>query len=37
MIMDGELDHLPENAFYLRGGIDMAIEAGEKMLAQAKA
>ncbi|RMG20414.1 MAG: F0F1 ATP synthase subunit beta [Bacteroidetes bacterium] len=35
MIIDGELDHLPENAFYLKGGIDMAIEAGEKMLAQA--
>lgn len=37
MIMDGELDHLPESAFYLRGGIDMAIEAGDKMLSEASA
>lgn len=35
MIIDGELDHLPENAFYLKGGIEMVIEAGEKMLAEA--
>ena len=35
MILDGELDHLPESAFYLKGGIEMAIEAGEKLLAQA--
>ena len=34
MIIDGELDHLPENAFYLKGGIEMVIEAGEKMLAE---
>jgi len=34
-IIDGELDHLPEGAFYLKGGIDMVIEAGEKMLAEA--
>ncbi|MEM8889508.1 MAG: F0F1 ATP synthase subunit beta, partial [Bacteroidota bacterium] len=33
MIIDGELDHLPENAFYLKGGIDMVIEDGEKMIA----
>lgn len=32
MIMDGELDHLPETAFNLKGGIDQVIEAGEKML-----
>ncbi|MDP5170376.1 MAG: F0F1 ATP synthase subunit beta, partial [Bacteroidia bacterium] len=37
MIIDGELDHLPENAFYLRGNIQMAIDAGEKMLSQANA
>ncbi|MDW3647483.1 MAG: F0F1 ATP synthase subunit beta [Bacteroidia bacterium] len=33
MIIDGELDHLPENAFYLKGGINMVIEDGEKMIA----
>lgn len=36
MIMDGELDHLPEMAFNLVGGIEQAIEKGEKMLAEAK-
>lgn len=35
MIMDGELDHLPETAFNLKGSIAQAIEAGEKMLAEA--
>ena len=35
MILDGELDHLPEGAFLYRGGIDEVIEAGEKMLAEA--
>jgi F-type H+/Na+-transporting ATPase subunit beta len=34
MIMDGELDHLPEAAFNLVGGIEDAIEKGEKMLAE---
>lgn len=34
MILNGELDHLPESAFYLKGGIEMAIEAGEKMLTE---
>ncbi|MDX2246858.1 MAG: F0F1 ATP synthase subunit beta [Bacteroidia bacterium] len=33
MILDGDLDHLPEQAFYLKGNIDMVIAAGEKMLA----
>ncbi|SMC43462.1 F0F1 ATP synthase subunit beta [Cellulophaga tyrosinoxydans] len=33
-IMDGELDHLPESAFNLKGTIEEAIEAGEKMLAE---
>ncbi len=37
MIMDGELDHIPEAAFNLKGTIEEAIEAGEKMLADAKA
>ena len=32
MIIDGELDKYPEAAFNLRGSIDDAIEAGEKML-----
>ena len=35
MIMDGELDHLPESSFNLKGTIEEAIEAGEKMLAEA--
>ena len=35
MILNGELDHLPEQAFYLKGGIDMVIEEGEKLAAQA--
>ena len=35
MIMDGELDRLPEAAFNLKGTIEEAIEAGEKMLAEA--
>jgi F-type H+-transporting ATPase subunit beta len=32
-IVEGELDELPEQAFYMRGGIEEAIEAGEKMMA----
>jgi F-type H+-transporting ATPase subunit beta len=35
MIIDGKLDHLPEAAFNLKGTIEDAIEAGEKMLAEA--
>lgn len=35
MILDGELDHLPEAAFNLKGTIEQAIEAGEKILAEA--
>ena len=34
MIMDGELDHIPEAAFNLKGSIEEAIEAGEKMLSE---
>ncbi len=34
MILDGELDHLPENAFLYVGTIEEAIEKGEKMLSQ---
>lgn len=35
-ILDGELDHLPENAFYMVGSIDEAIEKGEKLLEENK-
>jgi len=31
--VDGQLDELPEQAFYMRGGIDEVVEAGEKMTA----
>ena len=37
MILDGELDHLPESAFNLVGTIEQAIEKGERLLAEAKA
>jgi F-type H+/Na+-transporting ATPase subunit beta len=37
MILNGELDHLPEAAFNLKGSIEEVIEAGEKMLAEAEA
>jgi len=30
MILTGELDHLPENAFYMKGGIDEVIKSAEK-------
>ncbi len=36
MILNGEVDKYPEAAFNLRGTIEEAIEAGEKMLADAK-
>ncbi len=32
-IVDGEFDDLPEQAFYMRGGIDEVLEAAEKMKA----
>ena len=35
LILDGELDHLPETAFSYVGTIEEAIEKGEKELAQA--
>jgi len=31
MIADGELDELPEQAFYMVGGIEEAVEQGEKL------
>ncbi len=36
MILDGEVDHLPESAFLLVGTIEQAIEKGEKILAENK-
>ena len=36
MILEGELDHLPESCFNLKGTIEEAIEAGEKLLADNK-
>ena len=35
MILDGEVDYLPEAAFMLVGSIEEAIEKGEKLLAEA--
>jgi F-type H+-transporting ATPase subunit beta len=37
MIMNGELDHLPEAAFNLVGTIEEAIQKGEKLMAEANA
>jgi F-type H+-transporting ATPase subunit beta len=34
MILEGELDHLPENSFHLVGTIEQAQEKGEKLLAE---
>jgi F-type H+-transporting ATPase subunit beta len=36
MILDGETDEYPEAAFNLKGNIDEVIEAGKKMLSEAK-
>ncbi|NEO82769.1 MAG: F0F1 ATP synthase subunit beta [Spirulina sp. SIO3F2] len=36
MILSGELDHLPEQAFYLVGDINEAIAKGDKLLSQDK-
>jgi len=36
MILDGEVDHLPEQAFHLVGTIEEAIEKGEKILKEAQ-
>ena len=35
MILDGELDHMPEMSFYLVGTIEEAIEKGNKLMAEA--
>jgi F-type H+-transporting ATPase subunit beta len=34
MIVDGDVDHVPEQAFYMVGGIDEAIKKGEEMAAK---
>jgi F-type H+-transporting ATPase subunit beta len=34
-ILDGEFDHLPEQAFYMVGGIDEAVEKGKKLASKA--
>ena len=34
-IVEGEYDHLPEQAFYMVGSIDEAVAKAEKMKAQA--
>jgi F-type H+-transporting ATPase subunit beta len=36
MIVNGELDDLPEQAFYMKGPIEEAIEAGEKLAAASR-
>ena len=36
-ILDGKLDHLPENAFYMVGTIDEAEQKGEQLLAEEEA
>lgn len=33
MLVDGEVDHVPEQAFYMAGGIDEVLERAEKMKA----
>ncbi len=35
MICDGELDHIPESAFYMVGNIDQVLEKARKMAAEA--
>ena len=35
MILDGELDHLPEAAFNLVGSIEEAIAKGDKLMSEA--
>ena len=36
MILDGQVDYLPESAFMMVGTIDEAIEKGKKLLAEAE-
>ncbi len=30
-VVEGEFDHLPEQAFYMKGGIDEVVEEAKKM------
>ncbi|HEU0135393.1 MAG TPA: F0F1 ATP synthase subunit beta [Allosphingosinicella sp.] len=34
-VVDGEYDHLPENAFYMVGGIEEAVEKAQRLAAEA--
>jgi F-type H+-transporting ATPase subunit beta len=34
-VVDGEYDHLPEQAFYMVGGIEQAVEKAKKMAEEA--
>jgi F-type H+/Na+-transporting ATPase subunit beta len=34
LLLKGELDHLPEQAFFMMGGIEEAIERGKQLIAQ---
>jgi F-type H+-transporting ATPase subunit beta len=34
-LVNGEYDHLPEAAFYMVGGIDMAVAKAQKLAAEA--
>jgi F-type H+-transporting ATPase subunit beta len=34
-VVDGEYDHLPEQAFYMVGGIDQVVEKAKKMAEEA--
>ena len=34
-IIEGEYDHLPEQAFYMVGSIEEAVEQGKKLAAEA--
>ena len=34
-VVDGEYDHLPEQAFYMVGGIDEAVEKAQRMAEEA--
>lgn len=36
MILDGELDHIPEAAFFMVGPIEEVIEKAEKLAADIK-
>ncbi len=34
-VVEGDYDHLPENAFYMVGGINEAVEKGKKLAMEA--